>query len=78
LQKLNTNTKLQKLKGRQNTKIIAETDEIPNFAEAEDKISLQKIFAAPCKPPANSPQSWIRELVLGIKPRFIKPALIPC
>jgi len=51
LQKLNTNTKLQKLKGRRNTKIIAETDEIP---------------------------SWIRELVLGIKPRFIKPALIPC
>ena len=68
LQKLNTNTKLQKLKGRRNTKIIAETDEIPNFTEAEDKIS----------PPANSPQSWIRELVLGIKPRFIKPALIPC
>jgi len=64
LQKLNTNTKLQKLKGRQNTKIIAETDEIPNFAEAEDKISLQK--------------SWIRELVLRIKSRFIKPALIPC
>jgi hypothetical protein len=32
---------LQKLKGRRNTKIIAETDEIPNFAEAEDKISLQ-------------------------------------
>jgi hypothetical protein len=52
LQKLNTNTKLQKLKGRRNTKIIAETDEIPN--------------------------SWIHELVLGIKPRFIKPALIPC
>jgi hypothetical protein len=38
LQKLNGNTKLQKLKGRQNTKIIAETDEIQNFAEAEDKI----------------------------------------
>jgi hypothetical protein len=61
LQKLNTNTKLQKLKGRRNTKIIAETGEIPNFAEAEDEIP-----------------SWIRELVLGIKPRFIKPALIPC
>jgi hypothetical protein len=52
---------LQKLKGRRNTKIIAETDEIPNFAEAEDKISLQKIF----------------EVVFGIKPRSIKPALIP-
>jgi hypothetical protein len=37
---------LQKLKGRQNTKIIAETDEKPNFTEAEDKISLQKIFRA--------------------------------
>jgi len=46
LQKLNTNTKLQKLKGRRNTKIIAETDEIPNFAEAEDKISLQKVGSA--------------------------------
>jgi peptide methionine sulfoxide reductase MsrA len=46
LQKLNTNTKLQKLKGRRNTKIITETDEIPNFTEAEDKISLQKIFGA--------------------------------
>jgi len=44
LQKLNENTKLQKLKGRRNTKIIVETDEIPNFAEAEDKISLQKIW----------------------------------
>jgi inorganic pyrophosphatase len=44
LQKLNGITKLQKLKGRRNTKIIAETDEKPNFAEAEDKISLQKIF----------------------------------
>jgi hypothetical protein len=44
LQKLNGITKLQKLKGRRNTKIIAETDEIPNFAEAEDKISLQKIL----------------------------------
>ena len=42
MQKLNANTKLQKLKGRRNTKIIAETVEIPNFAEAEDKISLQK------------------------------------
>jgi hypothetical protein len=63
LQKLNENTKLQKLKGRRNTKIIAETNEIPNFTEAEDKISLQ---------------SWIREVVFGIKPRFIKPALIPC
>jgi hypothetical protein len=61
LQKLNGNTKLQKLKGRRNTKIIAETDEIPNFAEVEDKISLQKIF----------------EVVFGIKPRSIKPALIP-
>jgi hypothetical protein len=46
LQKLNADTKLQKLKGSRNTKIIAETDEIPNFAEAEDKISLQKIFGA--------------------------------
>ena len=44
LQKLNGNTKLQKLKGRWNIKIIAETDEIPNFAEEEDKISLQKIW----------------------------------
>jgi peptide methionine sulfoxide reductase MsrA len=44
MQKLNANTKLQKLKGRQNTKIIAEIDEIPNFTEAEDKISLQKII----------------------------------
>jgi hypothetical protein len=43
---MNANTELQKLKGRQNTKIIAETDEISNFAEAEDKISLQKIFGA--------------------------------
>jgi hypothetical protein len=34
LQKLNTNTKLQKLKGRRNTKIIAETDEIPNFCRS--------------------------------------------
>ena len=42
LLKLNANTKLQMLKGRRNTKIIAETVEIPNFAEAEDKISLQK------------------------------------
>lgn len=47
-----------------NTKIIAETVEIPNFAEAEDKISLQK--------------SWIREAVFGIMLRSIKPALIPC
>jgi hypothetical protein len=37
---------LQKLKGRRNTKIIAETDEIPNFVEAEDKISLQKIIGS--------------------------------
>jgi hypothetical protein len=44
LQKLNGNTKLQKLKERRNIKIIAETDEIPNFAEEEDKISLQKIW----------------------------------
>jgi hypothetical protein len=56
---------LQKLKGRQNTKIIAETDEISNFAEAEDKISVQKIFG-------------IRGAVFGIKSRSIKPALIPC
>ena len=46
LQKLNVDTKLQKLKGSRNTKIIAETGEIPNFTEAEDKISLQKIFGA--------------------------------
>jgi hypothetical protein len=46
LQKLNENTILQKLKGRRNTKIIAENDKIPNFAEAEDKISLQKILSA--------------------------------
>jgi hypothetical protein len=45
LQKLNANTKLQKLKGRRNTKIIAETDEISNFAEVEDKISVQKILS---------------------------------
>jgi len=64
LQKLNANTKLQKLKGRRNTKIIAEIDKILNFAEAEDKISLQKI--------------WIREVVFGINFRSIKPALIPC
>jgi hypothetical protein len=56
LQKLNANTKLKKLKGRRNSKIIAETDEIPNLTEAEDKISLQKILQkhCPCKPPANS------------------------
>jgi hypothetical protein len=39
---MNENTKLQKLKGRRNTKIIAETDKIPNFIEMKDKISLQK------------------------------------
>ena len=44
LLKLNANTKLQMLKGRRNTKIIAETVKIPNFAEAEDKISLQKFW----------------------------------
>jgi len=57
LQKLNANTKLKKFKGRRNSKIIAETDEISNFAEAEDKISLQKFLQkrCPCKPPANSP-----------------------
>jgi len=44
LQKLNGNTKLKKLKGRRNIKIIAETDEIPNFAETEDKISLQNFL----------------------------------
>jgi hypothetical protein len=38
---------LQKLKGRRNTKIIAETDEIPNFAKAEDKI-LQKLDPRSC------------------------------
>jgi hypothetical protein len=54
LQKLNTNTKLQKLKGRRNIKIIAETDEIPNFAEAEDKISLQKIFGPLPRTPAGA------------------------
>jgi len=54
LQKLNGITKLQKLKGRRNTKIIAETDEIPNFAEAEDKISLQKIFGALPRTPAGA------------------------
>jgi phosphopantetheine adenylyltransferase len=46
LQKLNADTKLHKLKGSRNTKIISETDEIPKFAEAEDKISLQNIFGA--------------------------------
>jgi len=39
---------LQKLKGRRNTKIIAETDEISNFAEAEDKISVQVGSAKLC------------------------------
>jgi hypothetical protein len=53
LQKLNANTKLQKLKGRRNTKIIAKTDEISNFAEAEDKISVQKILWI-----CSTPISW--------------------
>ena len=52
---------MQKLKGRRNTKIIAETVEIPNFAEAEDKISLQKkILQTPSQLTAElDPQSCI-------------------
>jgi hypothetical protein len=37
LQKLNANTKLQKLKGRRNTKIIAEIEREYRIAEAEGK-----------------------------------------
>jgi hypothetical protein len=73
LQKLNANTKLQKLKGRRNTKIIAKTDEISNFTEAEDKILVQKINKLKLQK-----AEGIREAVFGIKPRSIKPALIPC
>jgi len=59
---------LQKLKGRQNTKIIAEIDEIPNFAKAEDKILLQKIFGAlprtleGARCPLQTPSQLISEL----------------
>jgi hypothetical protein len=44
LQKLKENIKLQKLKGRRNTKIIIETERKYQIAEAEDKISLQNFF----------------------------------
>jgi hypothetical protein len=37
LQKLNTNTKLQRLKGRRNTKIIIETERKYQIAKAEGK-----------------------------------------
>ena len=43
-------------------KIIAETNEILNFAEAEDKIIVVGSTKA----------------VFGIKPHVIKSALIPC
>jgi len=71
LQKLNINTKLQKLKGRRNTKIIAETDKIPNFAEAEDKISLQKIFGALPQTPtgARCPLQTPSQLTAELDPR---------
>jgi hypothetical protein len=41
LQKLNANTKLQKLKGRRNIKIIAETEREYRIAEAEGKMKYQ-------------------------------------
>jgi len=41
LQKLNSNTKLQKLKRRRNTKTIAETEQKYQIAEADTK--LQKL-----------------------------------
>jgi hypothetical protein len=41
LQKLNANTKLQKLKGRRNTKIIADTERKYQIAEAKGKTKYQ-------------------------------------
>jgi hypothetical protein len=41
LQKLNANTKLQKLKGKRNTKIITETKRKYQIAEAEGKTKYQ-------------------------------------
>jgi len=59
------------LKGRQNTKIIAETDEIPNFAKAEDKILLQKIFEALPRTPegARYPLQTPSQLIAELDPR---------
>jgi hypothetical protein len=49
LQKLNSNTKLQKLKRRRNTKTIAETEQKYQIAEADTK--LQKLKSVRfCKP----------------------------
>jgi hypothetical protein len=42
LQKLNLNTKLQKLKRRRNTKIIAETKQKYQIAEADTKLQKPK------------------------------------
>jgi len=41
LQKLNANTKLQKLKGRRNTKIIADTERKYQITEANGKKKYQ-------------------------------------
>jgi hypothetical protein len=41
LQKLNANTKLQKLKGRRNTKIITDTERKYQIVEAEGKTKYQ-------------------------------------
>jgi hypothetical protein len=41
LQKLNSNTKLQKLKRRRNTKTIAETEQKYQIAETEEKTKYQ-------------------------------------
>jgi hypothetical protein len=48
---------LQKLKGRRNTKIIAETEYKYQIAEAEGKMKYQILQKRKTKPPANSPQS---------------------
>jgi O-succinylbenzoate synthase len=48
MQKLNANTKLQKLKGRRTTKIIAETEYKYRIAKAERKTKYQILDPRNC------------------------------
>jgi hypothetical protein len=69
LQKLNANTKLQKLKGRRNTKIIAEIEREYRIAEAEGKMKYQILQKRKTKYHSKKKTNSTKA-VFGIKPRF--------
>ena len=80
MQKLNANTKLQKLKGRRNTEIIAETERKYQIAEVEGKMKYQIFQKRNKKYHSNFffAEVGSAKAVFEIKFRSIKPTLIPC